>query len=58
MSEVEEFCDTVFVINQGHLVASGKVRELLRPHERIVHVTFQGRLPDPVDAEARGDSSD
>jgi ABC-2 type transport system ATP-binding protein len=46
MSEVEEFCDTVFVINQGHLVASGNVRELLRPHERIIRVTFQGRVPD------------
>jgi len=45
MSEIEEFCDTVFVINQGHLVASGNVRELLRPHERIIRVTFQGRVP-------------
>ena len=47
MSEIEEFCDTVFVINHGHLVATGDVRELLRPHERIVRVTFQGRMPDP-----------
>ncbi len=47
MSEIEEFCDTVFVINHGHLVASGNVRQLLRPHERIVRVTFQGRVPDP-----------
>jgi ABC-2 type transport system ATP-binding protein len=46
MSEIEEFCDTVFVINQGHLVASGNVRELLKAHERIVRVTFQGRVPD------------
>src|SRR5580658_8687201 len=46
MSEVEEFCDTVFVINRGRLVASGNVRELLRPHERIVRVIFQGRVPD------------
>ena len=46
MSEIEEFCDTVFVINQGHLVASGSVKELLKPHERIVRVTFQGRIPD------------
>jgi ABC-2 type transport system ATP-binding protein len=46
MSEVEEFCDTVFVINRGHLVASGRVKELLKPHERIVRVTFQGRGPD------------
>jgi len=46
MSEVEEFCDTVFVINHGHLVASGRVKELLKPHERIVRVTFQGKAPD------------
>src|ERR1035437_1119194 len=46
MSEIEEFCDTVFVINHGHLVASGSVKELLKPHERIVRVTFQGRIPD------------
>jgi ABC-2 type transport system ATP-binding protein len=46
MSEVEEFCDTVCVINRGRLVASGSVRELLKPHERIVRVTFQGRVPD------------
>ena len=45
MSEIEEFCDTVFVINRGHLVASGNVRELLKPHERIVRVTFQGKVP-------------
>jgi len=45
MSEIEEFCDTVFVINRGHLVASGNVRELLKPHERIVRVTFQGKMP-------------
>ena len=46
MSEVEEFCDTVVVINHGRLVASGNVRELLRPHQRIVRVTFQGRAPE------------
>jgi ABC-type multidrug transport system ATPase subunit len=46
MSEIEEFCQTVFVINQGHLVAAGNVRELLRPQERIIRVTFQGRVPD------------
>jgi ABC-2 type transport system ATP-binding protein len=46
MSEVEEFCDSVFVINRGRLVASGSVKELLKPHERIVRVTFQGQVPD------------
>src|SRR5436190_4629504 len=46
MSEIEEFCDTVFVINRGRMVASGAVKELLKPHQRIVRVTFQGRMPD------------
>jgi ABC-2 type transport system ATP-binding protein len=46
MAEIEEYCDTVFVINRGHLVASGCVKELLKPHERIVRVTFQGGIPD------------
>jgi ABC-2 type transport system ATP-binding protein len=46
MSEIEEFCDTVFVVNHGHLVVSGSVKELLKPHERIVRVTFQGRMPE------------
>jgi ABC-2 type transport system ATP-binding protein len=46
MSEIEEFCDSVFVINHGRMVASGSVRELLRPHQRIVRVTFQGNVPD------------
>lgn len=45
MSETEEFCDTVCVINRGRLVASGNVKELLKPHERVVRVTFQGGLP-------------
>ena len=47
MSEIEEFCDTVFVINRGSLVASGSVRELLKPHDRVVRVTFQGKVPEP-----------
>ena len=45
LSEIEEFCDTVFVINHGRLIASGHVREILRPHERIVRATFQGAVP-------------
>jgi ABC-2 type transport system ATP-binding protein len=45
MSEIEEFCDTVYVINQGHLIASGNVRELLKPHDRIVRVTCVGKIP-------------
>lgn len=43
--EVEEYCDRVFVINHGHLVASGKVKEILAPHENIVRVTFHGTAP-------------
>ena len=46
MSEIEAFCDTVFVINHGHLVASGSVREILKPHQRIVRVTFRGQVPE------------
>jgi ABC-2 type transport system ATP-binding protein len=45
MSEVEEFCDKVFVINHGRLVASGSVKEILRPHDRVVCVTFEGPVP-------------
>jgi ABC-2 type transport system ATP-binding protein len=45
MSEIEEFCDTVYVINQGRLVASGDVRELLKPYVRIVRVTCVGKIP-------------
>jgi ABC-2 type transport system ATP-binding protein len=45
--EVEEHCDTVFVIDKGRLVASGTVRDILRAHERIVRATFVGEVPDP-----------
>ena len=31
-----------------HLVASGNVKELLRPHERVVRVTFQAACPAPI----------
>jgi ABC-2 type transport system ATP-binding protein len=46
MSEIEEFCDAVFVINHGRLVASGKVKDILQPHERIVRVTFRDKVPE------------
>jgi ABC-type multidrug transport system ATPase subunit len=39
--EVQEYCDRVFVINHGCLIASGKVKELLTPLENVLHVTFQ-----------------
>lgn len=54
MSEIEEFCDTVSVINHGRLVASGNVREILRPHDNIVRVTFAGAVPE-ADSLARYD---
>jgi ABC-2 type transport system ATP-binding protein len=48
LHEVEEYCETVFVVDKGHLVASGSVREILRPQERIIRITFTGPVPDPV----------
>lgn len=44
--EVEEYCDTVFVINKGRLIASGQVKDILTPHKRMVRVTFEGEVPD------------
>ena len=44
--EVEEYCDTVFVINKGRLIASGQVKDILTPYERIIRVTFEGGVPD------------
>jgi len=44
--EIQEYCDTVFVINRGRLVASGRVSEILAPHESVVRVTFGGSGPD------------
>ena len=44
--EVEEYCDRVFVINHGSLIASGKVKEIIAPHDNVVQVTFQGTIPD------------
>jgi ABC-2 type transport system ATP-binding protein len=44
--EVEEYCDNVFVINKGRLIASGQVKDILTPHERIVRVAFEGEIPD------------
>jgi ABC-2 type transport system ATP-binding protein len=48
MAEVEEYCDTVFVINHGRLVASGAVKDILRPYEGVVRVTFQAEVPEPA----------
>jgi ABC-type multidrug transport system ATPase subunit len=44
--EVEEYCDRVFVINKGRLISSGKVKEILAPHENVVLVSFGGKPPD------------
>jgi ABC-2 type transport system ATP-binding protein len=43
--EVEEYCDTVFVIHKGRQIASGRVKDILTPHERVVRVTFDGAIP-------------
>ena len=45
--EIEEYCDRVFVINHGRLISSGKVKEILAPHENVVLVSFGGKPPDP-----------
>jgi ABC-type multidrug transport system ATPase subunit len=44
--EVEEYCDRVFVINNGRLISSGKVKEILAPHDNVVLVGFDGKSPD------------
>jgi ABC-2 type transport system ATP-binding protein len=54
LHEVEEYCETVFVVDKGHVVASGNVREILRPQERIIRTTFAGEVPDP--GRLRGDT--
>jgi len=46
LSEIEEYCDTVFVINKGRLIASGQVKDILTPHQRIIRVTFAGKVPE------------
>jgi ABC-2 type transport system ATP-binding protein len=46
--EVEEYCDTVHIIHEGRLAVSGQVQEILRPHEKVVKITFTGPSPDPV----------
>jgi ABC-type multidrug transport system ATPase subunit len=46
--EVEEYCDRVFVINNGRLISSGKVKEILAPHDNVVLVSFGGKAPDPT----------
>jgi len=45
--EVEECCDNVHVIDEGRLVAAGLVKEILRPREDVVRVTFAGKRPEP-----------
>lgn len=41
--EVEEYCDRVFVINHGSLITSGKVKEILAPHDNVLQVTFHDK---------------
>ena len=54
LHEVEQYCDRVFVINHGRLVASGKVREILAPHDNVVRVTFHGAAPNCTDLVSEG----
>jgi ABC-2 type transport system ATP-binding protein len=46
MSEIEEYCDSVYVIHRGRLAASGNVKDILRPLQRIVRGTFEGAVPE------------
>jgi len=46
MSEIEEYCDSVYVIHRGRLAASGQVKDILKPLQRIVRVTFEGAVPE------------
>ncbi|MHC4756502.1 MAG: ABC transporter ATP-binding protein [Planctomycetota bacterium] len=39
--EVEEYCDKVFVIDHGSLVASGEVKDILKPYQNVAHVSFK-----------------
>jgi ABC-2 type transport system ATP-binding protein len=52
LHEVEAYCDSVFVINKGTLVASGNVRDILKPHDSIVKVEF-AKAPTDIDIVAR-----
>jgi ABC-2 type transport system ATP-binding protein len=54
LHEVEEYCETVFVVDKGRVVASGSVRDILRPQERIIRTTFAGGIPDPDRLRADG----
>ena len=45
--EVEEYCDRVFVINNGRLISSGEVKEILAPHDNVVLVSFGSGSVDP-----------
>ena len=47
LHEVEEYCDTVHVIDEGRLVAAGVVKEILKPRDDVVRVTFAGKRPEP-----------
>jgi ABC-2 type transport system ATP-binding protein len=49
LAEVEEFCDRVVMMDRGRLVAAGSVRQILAPLDRVVQVTFAGRVPAVAD---------
>jgi len=45
--EVETYCEKVFVIDHGRLIASGKVKNILASHENVVRLSFRGEAPEP-----------
>jgi ABC-2 type transport system ATP-binding protein len=48
MNKVEELCDRALMINRGHMVLYGAVRELRRKHSDHAVVVRGGAVPDGV----------
>lgn len=46
LSEVEELCNRVVVINQGRVVNDTTVQELRGQHGHVIRVTFERTIPD------------
>jgi len=46
LSEVQEYCDRVIVVDHGVVVDSGRVNEILKPHQNVIKVDFAGQVPD------------
>jgi len=45
LSEVEEYCDKVVVINKGIVVDSGRVEDILKPRQNVIKVDFVDKVP-------------